>query len=354
MTFIFKTMAKARQLLDRVYNATFVIIALFALSSPLQAQEDCIQLHYADTLNWSDENGSEIMLAAHKDLEIPSYSTELYGFLVRGVSSDCQKHFFADHASIVDICRDASSGKVYTVVHSGAGQHYDIRIWSVNLETGHPMEEYVEGWGDSYRWDGEQAIVGSDGRCLWKDRQAERQAVDDAVRALRIDEINNETVNLQDGQYLTVRQLNSDTVHRLLQSLEGVVDMEGAVYASSRDFAGWRVVQIRGKALCEALGSVIVLNRGTGEWYSIYDIASGCSDVLDYPLYGMYVRDGYLMVSACYDCSGVGSYHPYVINLNTWRVQIVEPGDPQWDDQWDRQYTANPVITDVGQAFFEK
>ena len=348
-----KVIAMVRKALYRERAAAFATAALLLLSGPLHAQEDCIQLDYTDTLDWFGRHGSELMLADHTDMVTPPPSDDFYGFLVRGASSDCLKRFFADYADIEDTCRDMESGRVYTILHSGAGQHFEIRIWSFDPETGDPIQEYVDGWCDSYSCEGERDLdlVGSDGQCLWKDRKASRHAVDDAVRALRIGDMDNEAVTLRDVQELPVRPLDSDEVQRLLLSLDGAATLEGAVYASPVDRTQWRVVQIRGDALCDAHGAVLVLNRRTGQWYSIYDIGSGCSKVLDFPFHGMHVRDGHLTVSACHDCSGWGSYSPYVINLETWRVRYLELNErSEWDpSDFDHE---NPSITDVQQDLF--
>ena len=347
-----KVIAMVRKALYRERAAAFATAALLLLSSPLHAQEDCIQLDYADTLDWSGMHPSELMLANHTYMVTRPPSDDFYGFLVRGAGSDCLKQIFADYASIVDTCQDIVSDRVYTILKSGAGQHFDIHIWSVDPETDDPVQEYVEGWCSEYSCDGkERELVGADGQCLWKDRKASRHAVDDAVRALRIGDMYNEAVILRDVQELPVRPLDSDEVQRLLLFLDGAATLEGAVYASPVDRAQWRVVQIRGDALCNANGVVLVLNRRTEQWFSIYDIASGCSKSLDFPFYGIHVHDGNLTVSACHDCSYWGEYSPYVINLETWRVRILELDEhSEWDpSDFDHE---NPSITDVQQDLF--
>ena len=345
-----KVIAMVRKAPCRARVAAFAAGAMLLLSGPLHAQEDCIRLDYADSLDWFGMHPSELMLADNtgRYSVAPPPNDDFYGFLVRGASSDCLKHFFAEYADIADTCRDMESGQVYTILHSGVARYSDIRIWSADAESGDPIQEYVEAWWDSYRRDGERELVSLDGQCLWKDRKASRHAVDDAVRALRIGDMEAEAVILRDEQELAVRPLDSDEVQRLLLSLDGTATLEGAVYAMPVDRAKWRIVQIRGDAFCDAHGAVLVLNRRTAQWYSIYDIASGCSKSLDFPFYGMHVRDGQLTVSACDDCSWWGAYSPYVINLETWRVrelgQFLEWGDPY--------YRENPPITNVQQELF--
>ncbi len=112
---------------------------------PLHAQADCIQLDHADTLEWSQGHTSGIALADHREVETASYDSDLYGFLVRGESGNCLKTVFADHASIADSCRDSVSGQIHTVLHTSAGQHSDVEIWSADPATGEPVRKYSEG-----------------------------------------------------------------------------------------------------------------------------------------------------------------------------------------------------------------
>ncbi len=297
-------------------GSALTAMAVIVLSSPVCAQDDCIRPGYAGALDWSRNDASRvsgIMLADGRDVE-SAPNGDLYGFLVRSTNSDCLQRIFADYASIVDVCRDADSNRVHAVVHGGSGQFSMIWIWSVDPVTGDPVSEYEEGWVDTYAG-GEWVLVGPDGHCRWRERQSARKAVNDAVRALRIGNVDDEAATLQDGESLPVRLLAPEVVEHYLKPLAGIATLEGAVYASDVDRADWHIVQIRGDAICDAPGAVLVLNRRTRQWYSIYDIASGCSANLDYPLYGLRVHDTHLTLSACYYCSGPGDYYPVVIEL---------------------------------------
>ena len=329
---------------------------------PLIDGRGCIRQDYAEKralfraekLAWFRGKGgalSEIMLADNTD----ESSSDLYGFLVRGTGSDCMKWIAADHASIVETCRDALSGQVHSVIHSGLGQYSDVQVWSVDSATGIPQQEYTEGWVDSYG-DGEWDLVAPDGRCLWRKRQSERMAVNGAVYALSIwakddgaveMEMEEEPLSFYVLDQLVVRPLAGETVLRSLESLEGIATIEGAVYASDADYADWRAIQIRGNAICDADGVVLVLNRRTGQWHSIFNVESGCSKSLDYPFYGMRISDGHLIVSACIHCSGHGDYDDFSINLETWRVQPLDEEDYL---DWDPDYRENPRIHDIAKA----
>ena len=176
-------------------------------------------------------------------------------------------------------------------------------------------------------------------------------AVYSAVQALRIgaeDLWEVEPLSLYFMDQLAVRPLAGETVLRSLESLEGIATIEGAVYASEADYANWRAIQIRGNAICDAYGVVLVLNRRTGQWHSIFNIESGCSNSLDYPFYGMRISDGHLIVSACIHCRGHDDdYAGFSINLETWRVQ---PLDAEDLSDWDPFYRTNPRIQDIEKA----
>lgn len=331
------------------------VVAGFLVPVSVHAQANgdaCIRLDYADTLTWrrfqSDVGiASAITLADHTDAGSAA-GAELYGFLVRGESGNCLKTVFADSASIADSCRDSVSGRIHTVLHTSAGQHSDVQIWSADPATGEPVWEYSEGWVDSYR-EGKWDLVAADGQCLWRERQDARKTIDDAFQALRVGAAFAETAQLSGADELPVRRLAAETVRHWLMSLEGSATIEGAVYAGDADRADWRVVQFRGNAICDAHGVVLVLNRRTGQWYAIHDVESGCSKSLDFPFYGMYVSEGHLIVSACTVCSHWGEYASFAISLETWRVRRLESKDLL---EWDPYYKKNPRIQDVEQAVF--
>jgi len=326
-------------------------IAAFAglLSTALAAAADssaCLQLDYAETLAWSASGADAragIRLANHAGMEGPAFDEDLYGFLVRAPDSKCLKRIFGDFVAIVATCRDARSGQIHAVIHAGAGSYSKVQIWLVDADAGEPTQEYVEGWVDSYEAQ-ERILVAADGQCRWRVRQAARQAVTAAVQALQIGGRHDEALNLAALDTLPVRPLTTASVQRFLTPLQGIAMLEGAVYASSADAADWCVVQFRGTALCDAPGVVLVLNRRTGQWYSIYDVQSGCSQVLDHPLREMRVHDGHLIAAACVDCSGVGESVAIAINLATWQVRRLVLEDLE---QWDPSRRNNPCIAAI-------
>ena len=310
----------------------------------------CIQLDFSETLAW-DEIQNDAGITSEISLinlsRIPPYDRD--GILVRGKSESCLKWFSADAASVVDTCRDSESGQIHSVIRKSAGQYSDVQIWSVDPATSELVQEYEEGWVDSYQ-KSESPLVTPDGQCLWRERQAARMQYDNALKALRVDMEAEEAVELDEVDKLLVRPLAAEMIQHWLMSLAGnaTVTIEDAVYASDTDRVDWRVVQLRGNVLCNADGVVLALNRRTGQWHAIYDVKSGCSKSLDFPFYGMHVSEGDLIVSACTECSWWGRYASFAINLETWQVSLLELA-PEWGDP---HYSENPEIQNVEQVVF--
>ena len=354
-----------------IFGFGFALLAELIVPETVSAQDNgeaCIRLESTDTLAWRRFRSdigivSEISLTNRSDwveleqgITITLDGADFWGFLLRGKSTGCLKPIRADHASIVDACRDPFSGRIHAVLHTGSGQHFDLRIWSTDPATGEPVQEYAEGWTDSYEdaWPGLYARgawnpVAPDGRCQWRERQATRKMHDDALQALRVNAASEEAAELHEVNELPVRRLDSETIRHWLMSLEGTATIEGAAYASDEDRANWRVVQIRGNALCDAYGTVLVLNRGNDQWHSVYDVQSGCSKSLDFPLRGMRVNDGHLIFAACTGCSGFGDYDNYSVDLETWKVRRL---DAREESKWNPHSKQNPRLRDVRQEVF--
>jgi len=318
----------------------------------LLAAGACMALPYADMLEWRGSGGaagrSDLMVADHESGGVQPGTDGFEGYLLRESGSGCVTPMLDyDHVYMVDTCLDSASGSIHSVLLAGAGQYSDLHVWSAGPATGNPVRHYIEGWADTYR-DGRLDLVGPDGRCLWRERRSALRAVDDAMRALRMRDAGGKAFILKDGESLPVRPLAGETVRHLLEPLEGTATFEGAVYGNGADRADWRVIQVRGDAFCDAHGVVLVLNRRSGQWHSVYDIASGCTKTLDFPFYGMRVSDGHLTVSACYNCYGWGDYASYAIDLETWLVRRLD--GPEDLLEWDPRHRENPPVTGIRQA----
>ena len=338
--------------MKRIAGPIALTMLLLATAGRAHEGNGCVHPDQAGKVHWQkfqSEAGiaADIMMADHTEVDSPS-GLDLYGFLLRGKDENCLKHFFAESGSIVDACLDAETGRTHTVIHSSAGMGSSMHILSVDPATGMPVREFLQAWVESYS-EGDWTPVAPDGRCIWKEMHADQAALKGALQALRIGDQDRDSMIFYGAEELMVRPLAADAVRHHLMSLGASTTVEGPVYASEADRADWRVIQVRGSALCNAYGFVLVLNRKAGQWYSIYDVQSGCSYSLDFPLRGMRVSDGNLAFSACVDCSNHGAYMSFSIDLGTWKIHQLWEEDLSEQVGWDDE---NLPISDIEQAAF--
>ena len=284
---------------------------------------------------------------------------------------------YLDGSRFVSTCRDPVSKLDHVVAYSFAGKYSDIHVWTVDQTTKTPKELYREAWGDlvdsDYEDDapgnilpvydewgswGLERLVAADGSCLWRTREKAFETFKSAMAALRVDQ------NIEiDGEFpvngelpvgavtLQTRAIPGETVRKWLVALDGVAMLEGAVYADDAARNSWRVVQVLGGPLCDSSGVVLLLDRQTGAWKAIYDVPSGCSKSLSFPLHGMVVKKHQLFTLLCTECSGWGRYDPFVIDLRTGNVAPL--GDKN-DDYVMTINDMNPRIRDVDKEIFSR
>ena len=265
-------------------------------------------------------------------------------------SDDVGINWVADYAGFEGVCLDVKTGRDHAIVHEGAGQYFDIQIWSADPVTGSPVLLYSEAWGDSVypagddRW-GLDLLVSADGVCRWRERQEAHQSFKAAMAALRIGNV----VDANHPEFdLPTRPILAESVQHWLPILKNVATLEGAVYADDAGRNAWWVVQVLGKTLCDAEGVVLLFDRQRKSWQTIYDVRSGCSKVLNYPMRGMVVKGGQLVVSGCMECNGWGLYHDYSIDLRSYRATVIDHDSstikPAEDD--------NPIIHEFDHDIF--
>ena len=280
-----------------------------------------------------------------------------------------------DVAHFVATCRDPVSGRDRAVVRTMTGNgHATIQVWGVDPSTSDPKRLYEEGWGElspndfppertggspDASLDGTRStfpFVAADGTCVWQHRQRDREIFREAMAELRIGEETHgkfgelisalhaaEGPDVSPAADLPTRVVPTGTVRKWLRLLEGVVVFEGATYADDNDRKTWLVVQMFGTWRCDAEGVVLVLDRRMGVWRTIYDVPSGCSKSLNYPLRGMVVRKGRLYMSACRDCMLWSEYRDFAVDLSTHRVTALELGA----DSIGPRHPENPAIGNV-------
>ena len=245
------------------------------------------------------------------------------------------------YASFEGVCRDPETGLDHAIVLKGSGQYFDIQIWSVDSASGNPILLHSEGWGDSvyppgYEW-GLDLLMAKDGACRWRERQDADKSFKAGMAALRI----GTTVEANEREIdLPTRPLPAAAVRHWLAALKNAATFEGAVYADGLGRDSWLVVQVLGKTLCDAPGVVLVLDRRAGSWRTIYDVPSGCSKTLNYPLRGMVVKGDRLFASICKECDSWGLYNDYAIDLRSYRATFLDSRNGElgsYDDE-------NPII----------
>ncbi len=250
---------------------------------------------------------------------------------------------------LAGICRDAETGRDHAMMHASAGQHSDIQVWTADPATGSPLMLYSEAWGGHVspagrEW-GLDLLVAADGTCRWRERQDAHKSFKAAMAALRI----GAAIDAEEPEFdLPARPVPAGTVRRWLPVLEGAATLEGAVYADDDGRMAWLVVQVLGRTLCDAEGVVLLFDRQRQSWQTIYDVPSGCSKTLNFPMRGMVVKGDRLFASLCRQCNGWGDYRDFVIDLRSLRAAALDPGGgPALPDGHE-----NPVIHELDSGAF--
>ena len=261
----------------------------------------------------------------------------------------------------VTTCRHPVSGRDHALLYAISGAYLSYaEIWSVDPATGNPVRDYDEVWGDlQFEGPALEPLVAADGSCRWQDRKKGRKLFHDAMSDLRVGrELHLRRVAklLRAGGKLDPRRVaelptrvvQPAAVHKWLKALDGIARIEGAVYASDADREAWRVVQVHGVWNCDAEGVVLLLDRRTGTWTSIYDVSSGCSKVLSFPLRHMVIKDNRLFAWACTICGQWGAYEEFVVDLGTYRVAPIRA------EEWfvEPKEGKNPPIIDIDRELF--
>lgn len=271
-----------------------------------------------------------------------------FGHYVRSEVGRCLERIEAPVIRVLDTCHHPESGREHTVLYVLRGAYIGYaQVWSIHPATGNPVKDYDEIWGGRLMaGEGLELLIAANGSCLWQDRQRGRKILNEGMTALRV----GEEVSFDQISELPTRIVPTETVRKWLKALDGIAELEGAVYASDADRDAWRVVQVLGVWNCDAKGVVLLLNRKTRVWKAIYDVPSGCAKTHNFPLRGMTVKDNQLLVSACaFYCGDYGG-HPYrkfAVDLHTSRVTR------QAETWLYLGYTQkNPSITDIAREAF--
>ena len=239
---------------------------------------------------------------------------------------------WTDAAVFEGVCRDPVTGRDWAMIYRAAGQRAELGFWSVVPETGAIELEYEERW-TVWGLEGEQlGEVVADGACRARERQDGQALLLDAVSALRSgtwgdrEEPDEKQFDIPVGTSveLSTRVIPGAEVRRWLLALSAVrpavVTFEGAHFADEASRESWTVIQVLGTRLHDAPGIVLVLDRTRNEWRALYEVLSGGSKRLSFPMLRMVVKGGKLLASLCTYCSWWGQNDHFEIDLRTHRA----------------------------------
>ena len=254
-----------------------------------------------------------------------------------------------DAAMIVGVCRDPVTGRDWAMVYRAAGQYADLGFWSVDPVTRAVEREYEETWTVWGLEEGQYREVVADGACRARERRAGQALLHEAMLALRTgdasgpEERDEKEFDIPVGASLELRTraVPEEEVRRWLLDLSSarplVARFEGARYADEATRESWAVIQALGTRLDEASGVVLVLDRARNEWRALYEVLSGGSKRLNFPMYNMVMSGDKLYATLCTHCSSWGNYDDFEINLRTHRAtRLATAPETGVDDEGNR------------------
>ena len=262
-----------------------------------------------------------------------------------------------DNFEFQTLCRDPVTGLDHAVFFRSPGGASPGEVVYMNYDS--HRGTFVESFADisdpefhDYIDEGSRAAAprtlgrgrADDGTCLWRDKKRAHETFKTAMAVLRIGKsVELSAYDPAQTYHLPVRALDGEAVRKWLQALNGIVTFEGAVYADDAGRDSWLIVQVLGTRLWDADGAVLLLDRRNGTWRTIYDVASGGSKQLSFPMRGMVVKGDRLFVSLCTNCEWWGEYGDFVVDLHS---NVVLPLDRDTEAARPRE-ESNPLLQDV-------
>ena len=242
----------------------------------------------------------------------------------------------ADSAEFAGRCHDPVSGRDHVILstYSGGARGLNhLEYWSVQPDTQQLTLEYEQGTliGAAAFESDLQPLVGADGQCLWRPQKRARDVFKDAIAALGVGvELEEKALDIEVGATLTLptRTLTDDIVRHWLHALHThaptLVTFETARSSGAPHPQPWRILQILGQQKCGAPGVVLLQDTRSGQWHSIYDVPSGCTYSLNFPLGAMRITGDTLSAKFCTDCLFWGQYGTFTLDLPTNRLTRLE------------------------------
>ena len=239
------------------------------------------------------------------------------------------------------VCRDPVTGRDHAILSANDGGNSGIaylEYWSVQPDTERVTREYTQITHSELEFNPLPELRDADGQCIWRQQKRTRDVFKDAIAALGVGtELEEEALALEVGETLTLptRTLTDDIVRHWLHALHTqvptLVTFETARYSGDPHTQPWRILQILGQQKCGAPGVVLLQDTRSGQWRSIYDVHSGCSYSLNFPLGAMRITDDTLVAEFCTYCLFSGQYGKFTLDLPTNRVTRLEE-EPSWGE----------------------
>ena len=241
-----------------------------------------------------------------------------------------------ERTGLVGRCRDPVTGRDHVIVSRsglGSGSIPAQEYWSIQPDTERTILEYQE---SDMAYKDEAFLMprpsrDAAGQCLWRKYHKARETFDGAMAALQIGgSRGEEPLNIAEGETLALptREIPDAVVRHWLRALSAdpfvLVGFETARSDDGSSGPPWRIIQILGRQLCDAPGVVLLQDTRSGHWRSIYDVPSGCSKSLNFPLREMRITGDTLFAKFCTDCSFWGRYGKFRLDLPTNRVTRLE------------------------------
>ena len=240
------------------------------------------------------------------------------------------------------LCRDPVSGRDLAILSANPGGNSGIsylEYWSVQPDTERATREYTQMTSSELEFNPLPELSDADGQCLWRQQKRARDVFKDAIAALHVGtELEEKALALEVSATLTLptRPLPAAVVRHWLHELHthapALVTFETARYSDESHPQPWRILQILGRKTCAAPGVVLLQDTRSRQWRSIYDVHSGCSKSLNFPLREMRITGDTLLAEFCTNCGWWGQYGKFTLDLPTNRVTRLEDDELPWGE----------------------
>ena len=227
-------------------------------------------------------------------------------------------------------CHDPVSGRDHVILRAspgGTSGYAWLEYWSVHPATEQMTLEYRQSVYGESEFKPPPELSDADGRCVWRQQKRAHDVFDGAMAALGVGvELEAEALALavDDTHTLPTRPLAAAVVRHWLHALHthapGLVIFQTARYSDASPPPPWRILQILGWQLCNDPGVVLLQDTRSGQWRSLYDVRSGCTESESFPLRDMRITDETLFAEFCTECDWGWQYGKFRLDLPTNRV----------------------------------